>query len=123
VLNVFAGILSNIDNVKSDYKSCRFLSVPAIKHHYTSYKRKHPEPSKPVSYKPPPVKTSTASSSHNTSTTPTTTNVATTSTSSEMKNGNPRNEKRQVLSPAGLKDQAEIHARLQQAIKEQQVGM
>ena len=116
MLNV--GILSNIDNVKSDYNSCRFLSVPAIKHHYTSYKRKHPEPSKPVSYKPPPVKTSTASSSHNTSTTPTTT-----STSSEMKNGNPRNEKRQVLSPAGLKDQAEIHARLQQAIKEQQVDM
>ena len=94
--------------------------MPPIKHHYTSYQRKHPEPSKPVSRKPPPVKTTTAPSSTST-TAPA--NVTTTSTSNEVKNSNSRNERRQVLSPAGLKDQAEMHARLQQAVKQQQVTL
>ena len=95
-----------------------FGEVPPIKHHYTSYQRKHPEPSKPVFRKPPPVETTTAPSSIAT-TAPA--NV-TTSTSNEVKNSSSRNERRPVLSPAGLKDQAEMHARLQQAVKQQQVS-
>ena len=90
-----------------------------IKNRYTPYKRKEPtEPSKAVSGKPLPVKGTIASSHVSTTTTTTTT---TTSSSRETKTSNPRNEKRPPLSPSRLKDQAEIHAKLQQAVKEQQV--
>ena len=91
-----------------------------IKNRYTPYKRKEPtEPLKAVSGKPLPVKATTASS--HVSTTTTTTTTTTTSSSRETKSSNSRNEKRPPLSPSRLKDQAEIHAKLQQAVKEQQV--
>ena len=94
--------------------------MPPIKQRYTPYKRK--EPSTGVSGKPPPVKATPASSNVSTTTTTTTsTTTTTTSSSRETKGGNYRNEKRPVLSPSRLKDQAEMHAKLQQAVKEQQV--
>ncbi|XP_028393388.1 spermatogenesis-associated serine-rich protein 2-like [Dendronephthya gigantea] len=103
-----------------------FGEVPSIRNHYTPFKRKQPEPAK--LHKPPPVKSHKPTPTTKPSTPPTNGPPPTTTTagstkskpSSETKAGNSGNEK-PPLSPTRLKDQAAMHARLQQAMKEQQV--
>lgn len=87
--------------------------MPSIKDHYTKYKRKLPESAgknlsshKTSSY----YKTKSSKNEISASEIP----------AKEM-NNKEKDDKQVALSPSRLKYQAEIHAKLQQAVKEQQV--
>ena len=107
-------------SIKQTIHMFTISSVTPIKHHYTTYKRKpsdptvmttKPAPSKPAPTKTPPSVQLPPSDEH--------TKSKHQLPNTETKESNSRSNKNPVLSPSRLKDQAEIHKRLQQAVKQQ----